>query len=36
MQNITSLYFLAVYLVMLCVVTEQGDSEETWWTPQDG
>jgi len=36
MQNITSLYFSAVYLVMLCVVIEQGDSQETWWTPQDG
>jgi len=36
MQNITSLYFSAVYLVMLRVVIEQGDSQETWWTPQDG
>jgi hypothetical protein len=36
MQNNTSLYFSAVSLVMLCVVIEQGDSGETWWTPQDG
>jgi hypothetical protein len=30
MQNGTSL------LVRLCVVIEHGDSEETWWTSQDG